>query len=92
MAARPIVIVGAGEAGARAAIALRDNGWRGGLILIGEEPHRQVADAARAVWHNNADRLGGITGRLGSSDRDSVYHGRYEDYSGCHGAPITPSA
>ena len=39
MTARPIVIVGAGEAGARAAIALRDNGWRGPLVLIGEEPH-----------------------------------------------------
>ncbi len=39
MAARGIVIVGSGEAGARAAIALRDNGWSGRLTLIGDEPH-----------------------------------------------------
>ena len=39
MTVRPIVIVGAGEAGTRAAIALRDNGWRGPLILIGQERH-----------------------------------------------------
>jgi 3-phenylpropionate/trans-cinnamate dioxygenase ferredoxin reductase subunit len=37
--ARGIVIIGAGEAGTRAAIALRDNGWGGPLTLIGDEPH-----------------------------------------------------
>ncbi|CAN7316335.1 FAD-dependent oxidoreductase [Variovorax sp. LjRoot84] len=33
----PIVIVGAGHSGARAAAALRKHGWTGGISLIGEE-------------------------------------------------------
>ena len=33
-----MVIVGAGEAGARAAIALREQGWTGPVTLIGDEP------------------------------------------------------
>jgi 3-phenylpropionate/trans-cinnamate dioxygenase ferredoxin reductase component len=37
--ARGIVIVGAGEAGARAALVLREQGWDGAVILIGEEVH-----------------------------------------------------
>src|SRR3712207_3229266 len=32
-----MVIVGAGEAGARAALALRENGWTGPVTLIGAE-------------------------------------------------------
>ncbi|CAM5764457.1 ferredoxin reductase [Labrys miyagiensis] len=34
-----MVIVGAGEAGARAAFALREHGWSGPVTLVGEEPH-----------------------------------------------------
>lgn len=34
-----VVIVGAGESGARAAFALRENGYAGPVTLIGEEPH-----------------------------------------------------
>jgi 3-phenylpropionate/trans-cinnamate dioxygenase ferredoxin reductase subunit len=34
-----MVIVGAGEAGARAAFALREAGWRGPITLIGDEAH-----------------------------------------------------
>jgi 3-phenylpropionate/trans-cinnamate dioxygenase ferredoxin reductase subunit len=34
-----MVIVGAGEAGARAAIALRETNWAGPITLIGEEAH-----------------------------------------------------
>jgi 3-phenylpropionate/trans-cinnamate dioxygenase ferredoxin reductase subunit len=34
---RDVVIVGAGEAGARAAIELRTQGFEGGLVLVGEE-------------------------------------------------------
>ncbi len=34
-----MVIVGAGEAGARAASALREHGWKGPVTLIGEEIH-----------------------------------------------------
>lgn len=33
----PMVIVGAGECGTRAAFALRENGWQGGIVLVGEE-------------------------------------------------------
>ncbi|WP_440534614.1 NAD(P)/FAD-dependent oxidoreductase [Variovorax sp. YR566] len=33
----PIVIVGAGHSGARAAAALRKHGWTGGISLVGEE-------------------------------------------------------
>lgn len=33
----PIVIVGAGHSGAKAAAALRKHGWGGGITLIGEE-------------------------------------------------------
>jgi len=36
---REIVIVGAGEAGVRAAIGLREGGYDGALTLIGEETH-----------------------------------------------------
>jgi 3-phenylpropionate/trans-cinnamate dioxygenase ferredoxin reductase subunit len=34
-----MVIVGAGEAGVRAAFALREQGYQGTVILIGDEPH-----------------------------------------------------
>ena len=34
-----MVIVGAGEAGSRAAVALRENGWTGRITLIGSEKH-----------------------------------------------------
>ena len=36
---RPMVIVGAGHVGGRAAQALRQFGWRGPIVLIGAEPH-----------------------------------------------------
>ena len=39
MAAPGMVIVGAGEAGARAALALREAGYGGPINLIGDEPH-----------------------------------------------------
>jgi len=35
----PLIIVGAGHAGGRAALTLRGEGYRGRLILIGDEPH-----------------------------------------------------
>ncbi len=34
-----MVIIGAGECGARAAFALRENGYEGPVTLIGDEPH-----------------------------------------------------
>jgi 3-phenylpropionate/trans-cinnamate dioxygenase ferredoxin reductase subunit len=36
---RGMVVIGAGECGARAALALRENGYDGPITLIGEEPH-----------------------------------------------------
>ena len=39
MAPRDIVVVGAGEAGARVCVALREQGYDGALTLIGEERH-----------------------------------------------------
>jgi 3-phenylpropionate/trans-cinnamate dioxygenase ferredoxin reductase subunit len=39
MSGNGMVIVGAGEAGARAAAALREQGYDGSVTLIGEEPH-----------------------------------------------------
>ena len=36
---RGMVIIGAGECGARAAFALREAGYAGPVTLIGEEPH-----------------------------------------------------
>ncbi len=38
MSERGIVILGAGEAGARAAVAIRERGYDGALTLVGEEP------------------------------------------------------
>jgi len=37
--ADPLVIVGAGHAGGRAALTLREQGYDGRLLLIGDEPH-----------------------------------------------------
>lgn len=37
--ADPIIIVGAGHAGGRTALTLREQGYQGRLLLIGDEPH-----------------------------------------------------
>jgi 3-phenylpropionate/trans-cinnamate dioxygenase ferredoxin reductase subunit len=37
---RPVVVVGAGLAGARTAESLRAEGWDGPIVLLGAEPHR----------------------------------------------------
>ncbi|MFC5529438.1 NAD(P)/FAD-dependent oxidoreductase [Cohnella yongneupensis] len=39
MTAQDMVIIGAGEAGARAAVELRSQGWNGKITMIGEEKH-----------------------------------------------------
>jgi 3-phenylpropionate/trans-cinnamate dioxygenase ferredoxin reductase subunit len=62
MSAAPIVIVGAGLAGAKAAEALRGQGFDGEVVLIGEESERPY------------DRPPLSKGYLsGSADRDSVF-------------------
>lgn len=38
MAAERVLIVGAGQAGARTALALRDQGWQGEILIAGDEP------------------------------------------------------
>jgi len=38
MMSERVLIVGAGQAGARTALALRDQGWQGGITLVGDEP------------------------------------------------------
>lgn len=39
MPTRPIVIVGAGQAGLQVAESLRSEGWDGDIMLLGDEPH-----------------------------------------------------
>lgn len=39
MSAGAIVIVGAGQAGGWAAATLRGRGYRGRIVLLGDEPH-----------------------------------------------------
>ena len=34
-----LTIIGAGEAGTRVALHLRERGWDGEIVLIGQEPH-----------------------------------------------------
>jgi len=48
-----IVIVGAGETGARAAAALRENGFDGAVTLVGDEEHRpyERPPLSKAVMH-----------------------------------------
>jgi 3-phenylpropionate/trans-cinnamate dioxygenase ferredoxin reductase subunit len=36
---RPMVVVGAGQGGIQAAESLRDEGWEGEIVLVGDEPH-----------------------------------------------------
>jgi 3-phenylpropionate/trans-cinnamate dioxygenase ferredoxin reductase subunit len=56
-----IVIVGAGQAGAEAAAALRAGGWEGPLRLIGAEPHppyqRPPLSKAYLLGESDAQRL-----------------------------------
>jgi len=59
---RPIVIVGAGLAGAKAAQTLREEGFDGPLVLIGEEPERP---------YERPPLSKGLL--LGSAGRDTVY-------------------
>src|SRR3954453_9091291 len=64
-----MVIIGAGECGARAAFALRENGYEGPVVLIGEEPQHPyerpplskdaltLADLPEPKWVASRDRF-----------------------------------
>ena len=54
-----MVIIGAGEAGARAASALRENGWSGPVTLIGDEAHPpyERPPLSKAVMVSDEDPL-----------------------------------
>jgi 3-phenylpropionate/trans-cinnamate dioxygenase ferredoxin reductase component len=58
MAADRIVIIGAGLAGAKAAEALRGQGFDGDVVLIGDEPHRpyERPPLSKDVLTGKADR------------------------------------
>lgn len=52
-----MVIIGAGQAGVSAAVALRQRGWHGGVVLIGEEshlPYERPPLSKRALTSNEA--------------------------------------
>lgn len=54
----PIVIVGAGHSGARAAAALRKHGWTGGISLIGAEHCPSTERVIGPVWETEKKPLG----------------------------------
>lgn len=60
--AETFVIVGAGLAGAKAAQALREQGYGGRLVLVGAEPHRPYERPALSKGY-----------LAGTSDREKVY-------------------
>ncbi len=68
-----VVIVGAGEAGVRAAFALREAGYQGAVTLLSEEPDlpyerpplSKSPDALRPIAPEEAYRAAGIRLRLG---------------------------
>ncbi|MGW1379774.1 NAD(P)/FAD-dependent oxidoreductase [Streptomyces sp. NPDC002446] len=52
-----VVIVGAGIAGVQTAVALREQGWRGAITLLGDEPHQPYdrPPLSKAVLLGKAD-------------------------------------
>ncbi|MFE3649885.1 NAD(P)/FAD-dependent oxidoreductase [Streptomyces sp. NPDC057579] len=52
-----VVIVGAGMAGVQTAVALREQGWRGAITLLGDEPHQPYdrPPLSKAVLLGKAD-------------------------------------
>ncbi len=62
MSESTFVIVGAGLAGAKAAEALRERGFEGRLVLIGDEPHRPYERPPLSKGY-----------LMGSAERDSVF-------------------
>jgi 3-phenylpropionate/trans-cinnamate dioxygenase ferredoxin reductase component len=61
-----MVIVGAGESDARASVALREQGYRGSVILIGAERHAPYEPTALQVCSGRPDaRLKAIVDHAG---------------------------
>ncbi|WP_460060423.1 NAD(P)/FAD-dependent oxidoreductase [Pseudomonas sp. H2_H09] len=60
MISAPMIIVGAGHAGGRAALTLREEGYTGRLILIGDEPHLpyERPPLSKGVLQGTADLAG----------------------------------
>jgi glycine/D-amino acid oxidase-like deaminating enzyme len=56
-----IVIAGAGECGTRAAFTLREQGWDGRIVLVGDEPHCERS------WPRAAGSRSSAAGSSGSS-------------------------
>jgi 3-phenylpropionate/trans-cinnamate dioxygenase ferredoxin reductase subunit len=76
MSARRIVIVGAGEAGARTALALREEGFAGAVTLIGAEtfPPYERPPLSKAVLTNVEEpSLPAIAGAAALDERDITF-------------------
>ena len=60
MADAPIMIAGAGQAGLQAAASLRQDGYTGGIVLIGDEPglpYQRPPLSKGYLKDGNAERL-----------------------------------
>jgi 3-phenylpropionate/trans-cinnamate dioxygenase ferredoxin reductase component len=59
-----IVVIGAGEAGLRAALTLRDRGYASSITVVGEEPHApyERPPLSKAVLHPEAGAAPAISG------------------------------
>ena len=61
MPTRPMVIVGAGQAGLQVAESLRSEGWQGDIMLLGDEPqapyHRPPLSKAYLLGQASAEQL-----------------------------------
>jgi len=59
-----IVVIGAGEAGLRAAVTLRERGYEGSITVVGEEPHApyERPPLSKAVLHPDAASPPAISG------------------------------
>ncbi|MGA2795446.1 MAG: FAD-dependent oxidoreductase [Roseiarcus sp.] len=76
MNARGIVIVGAGEAGARAALALREEGFAGAVTLIGAEtfpPYERPPLSKAALTSVEEPSPPAIAGAAALDERDIAY-------------------
>ncbi len=85
----PLAIVGAGQAGARMAAALRKQGWQERILLLGEEPETpyERPPLSKEVLAKRADPL---VGRIYPPDWYAEHD--VELRTGCRVAALEPSA